>query len=439
MGFSLDTKFNSYEYHMIKKFTSVIYGRECSALDKVKMCNKTSVWHEIFSYLLSPDGILKIYRVQCTSSLENSNFTIADARPNCVIKRKLRAVIRASEGHVQCSHIIKNSNDSLPDDTKYIVEMIENYPLRLLAFLNTELDKYQTSLNIPYSTPLSRYLNRYNIVEMQLDNILKSEDDSKLPLELFYCQNVKILSLKHNYLKQIPSAIGRLSNLEVLVLTDNLLTVQSIPFSLKFCKSLRELYIDNNQLDALPGFISSMTHLEKVYRLGNRNYFKSFFLWYHTDYDHRARKDVWKNYWIKEPISRPIMPSLLDLSIEKIFSSGVNFFNEEIPESLKHYMSLVYLNYNICNYCNVATNCLIPGYSTVTFQNPYLGNTCVPFQHWVCSMKCASAIEGPAKKLQLEGAKKLDYEYSHYIARSSNKANESNYNLKMKRNRCSIC
>lgn len=61
---------------------------------------------------------------------------------------------------------------------------MENYPLRLLTFLKNELNHYQRSLNIPYSTPLSRYLQRYNIVEMYLDNILKSNDDSKLPFEV---------------------------------------------------------------------------------------------------------------------------------------------------------------------------------------------------------------------------------------------------------------
>lgn len=61
---------------------------------------------------------------------------------------------------------------------------MDNYPLRLLTFLKIELNQYLRSLNIPYSTPLSRYLDRYNIVEMYLDNILKSTDDSKLPVEV---------------------------------------------------------------------------------------------------------------------------------------------------------------------------------------------------------------------------------------------------------------
>lgn len=58
---------------------------------------------------------------------------------------------------------------------------------------------------------------------------------------------------------------------------------------------------------------------------------------------------------------RPSVPNLLDLCAEQVFSSGINFFHEEIPESLKYYMSLIYLNYNICNFCNVATNCLKSG------------------------------------------------------------------------------
>jgi len=79
---------------------------------------------------------------------------------------------------------------------------------------------------------------------------------------------------------------------------------------------------------------------------------------------------------------------------------------------------------------------LITGYSTVTFLTPYLGNTCVPFQHWACSKECVLAIEGPAKKLQLEGAERLDHEYSHYIATSNKTAEKSN--MKLKRNNCCI-
>lgn len=89
--------------------------------------------------------------------------------------------------------------------------------------------------------------------------------------------------------------------------------------------------------------------------------FQSLYCIYTVNF-YRVRKEIWKNYWIRGEVgSRPVLPSLLDLCTEKIFSSPINFFNEEIPESLKHYMSLTYLNYNICNFCNVATDCSKPG------------------------------------------------------------------------------
>lgn len=70
------------------------------------------------------------------------------------------------------------------NDTNCILKMMENYPLRLLKFLEIELNQYIRSFNIPNSTPLSRYLNYYNVVEMHLDGILKTGDDSKLPYEV---------------------------------------------------------------------------------------------------------------------------------------------------------------------------------------------------------------------------------------------------------------
>lgn len=82
-------------------------------------------------------------------------------------------------------YLFLQSVNSLKDDPIYIVEMIENYPLRLLAFLKNELvPEHLKSFNIPYATPLSRYLLQYNIVEMYLDNILKSGDNSILPFEV---------------------------------------------------------------------------------------------------------------------------------------------------------------------------------------------------------------------------------------------------------------
>ena len=52
----------------------------------------------------------------------------------------------------------------------------------------------------------------------------------------------------------------------------------------------------------------------------------------------------------------------------------------------------------------------------ITFKNPYLGNTCVPFQHWVCSLKCAHALEVPARLEQIAKAKELDAKYENYVS-----------------------
>ena len=51
----------------------------------------------------------------------------------------------------------------------------------------------------------------------------------------------------------------------------------------------------------------------------------------------------------------------------------------------------------------------------ITFKNPYLGNTCVPFQHWACSKECAKALEVPARQEQITKARELDNKYEKYI------------------------
>ena len=51
----------------------------------------------------------------------------------------------------------------------------------------------------------------------------------------------------------------------------------------------------------------------------------------------------------------------------------------------------------------------------ITFKNPYLGNTCVPFQHWACSMECARSVEIPARLEQISAARELDLQYENYV------------------------
>jgi hypothetical protein len=146
-----------------------------------------------------------------------------------------------------------------------------------------------------------------NFTELQLDSCFRREPSRPsggeayspehiepiLPDELFtYCPNVKILSLRHNGLEKIPAAVGKLKHLCKLVLTDNRLGNRSIPSTLALCQKLEELYLDHNLLDGLPGFLLSMKSLQLVHRHGNHNYFKSTFMWYHTDLNDRVTDDL---------------------------------------------------------------------------------------------------------------------------------------------------
>ena len=69
---------------------------------------------------------------------------------------------------------------------------------------------------------------------------------------------------------------------------------------------------------------------------------------------------------------------------------------------------------------NIVETVLTPGvsdtgYKVITFKNPYLGNTCVPFQHWACSLGCAMGVEIPARHEQIAAAQELDREYDSYV------------------------
>ena len=64
-----------------------------------------------------------------------------------------------------------------------------------------------------------------------------------------------------------------------------------------------------------------------------------------------------------------------------------------------------------------------------TFKNPYLGNTCVPFQHWSCSLQCARAVEIPARREQLCQAEVQDREYERYVRESLSRLRPSQRTL----------
>ena len=163
----------------------------------------------------------------------------------------------------------------------------------------------------------------------------------------------------------------------------------------EFCTKLEELYLDDNLLDALPSILLRIPSLKKVHRHGNHNYFKSTFMWYHTDVTGRilptnpAQEDV-RN--MLPPVTfEPI--NLQNICSKAIIASRVNFYRAEIPYRLKIHIGDMINYVNLCEKCNGVKNISESGFKVFTFKNPYLGNTCVPFLHWTCDYECASEVE----------------------------------------------
>ena len=161
---------------------------------------------------------------------------------------------------------------------------------------------------------------------------------------------MKWLSMKYNYLDKIPPDIGRMTSLEYLALTNNKLQNKSLPYTLTFCKKMKILMLDNNLLDALPGFLLKMDSLKTVHRHGNHNYFKSTFMWYHTDVNERILPITGSNdFYVREPETMQFWAA------RSVIGLKINFFADTtIAPVLKDFISDVYPLFNVCGYCNRA-------------------------------------------------------------------------------------
>ena len=162
------------------------------------------------------------------------------------------------------------------------------------------------------------------------------------------CPNVRTLSLKSNNLDHIPPDIGRLSKLQRLFLTNNRLQNGSIPYTLAFCTDLQELYLDDNLLDALPSVLLRLPSLTTVHRHGNHNYFKSTFMWYHTDVTGRILPT---NAGSEDAETRQDLVNLQNIAARAIIASRINFYMAEIPYRLKNYISDMVETVNLCENC----------------------------------------------------------------------------------------
>jgi hypothetical protein len=200
-------------------------------------------------------------------------------------------------------------------------------------------------------------------------------------------------------------------------LTNNKLQNKSIPFTIAFCHNLTELYIDNNLLDALPGILLRINSLERVHRHGNHNYFKATFMWYHTDVNDRILECPGTERESQVISYSP--DSLQRLSGLAVVRSRINFFSSrQVPSRIKEYICALCEGLELCSACSSPRSLTAHSYKVFTFKNPYLGNTCVPFQHWACCFPCAREVEIPARREQISQAREQDRQYEEYVRES---------------------
>jgi len=119
--------------------------------------------------------------------------------------------------------------------------------------------------------------------------------------------------------------------------------------------------LDNNLLDALPGFLLKMLSLETVHRHGNHNYFKSTFMWYHTDVNERILAVSGSAEFLPSSLRHP--RSLQFWCAKSIVGSKINFFavRKVIAPKLRDFIASVYGQFNVCGCCNKAKLCDQPG------------------------------------------------------------------------------
>ncbi|MHA2363120.1 MAG: leucine-rich repeat domain-containing protein [Candidatus Hodarchaeales archaeon] len=91
---------------------------------------------------------------------------------------------------------------------------------------------------------------------------------NKLPSDIGDLDCLKILVLEKNNLTSLPDSIDKLTNLTDLILTNNKLTYVSD--NIGNLKQLQYLYLNANQLTALPGSIEKLVNLLEFNFRGNK-------------------------------------------------------------------------------------------------------------------------------------------------------------------------
>lgn len=115
------------------------------------------------------------------------------------------------------------------------------------------VQKIDLSFNQLVSIPSNIGLMGLNLLTL----IIRSNELTSLPIELFDCSKLRVLDVSSNKLSFLGDGFNKMIELRELQLNDNQL--KSLPESLQYCTSLAVLNVSDNNLTALPGFICDGT------------------------------------------------------------------------------------------------------------------------------------------------------------------------------------
>ena len=100
------------------------------------------------------------------------------------------------------------------------------------------------------------------------DLVLTDVAITSLPEEIASLQNLRGLYISGTQLTELPESIGELKNLESLVIQNNALLTK-LPESISGLKNLRTLLINNTRLTELPNIFDQLQNLETLYIANN--------------------------------------------------------------------------------------------------------------------------------------------------------------------------
>ena len=195
-------------------------------------------------------------------------------------------------------------------------------------------------------------------------------------------RNLKKLILNSTRIHELPPMIGRLENLEILRLDSNYL--RDLPTTLQFCQKLTELSLANNNFTNLPGMILKLKNL-KVLRAHDNPF-------------------IWSsNYLTTATPTAPMaatsdsicVASLQDLCTEAVFMYHIEYWKQGRlgPLQCKTLDCLVSTSH-FCDCCGLPNR--TTDYATVN-THQFCFEDCTykfPFLLRACSVKCHKKLIG---------------------------------------------